>query len=365
MQTNKITFLLLIFFCFNSISFSKVYKGAEYRTNEAFIYGRFEVNYKPAFRAGVVSSFFTYHNITSQTGWNEIDIEAIGRYPEIIQFNTITPGQKFHIQSNFLGFNPFEDFHTYAFEWTPDYIAWFVDGNEVHRQTGSHVQTLQYEQKLMMNIWNPIYSGWGGVWEDEYLPAFSYYDFVSYSSYDPGNGDTGTENNFKFLWKDDLDGFDETRWSKATHTFGGNQCDFIKENVIFKDGYMILALTSENNIGYNDSAFPAMVSAMSNYDGTIKILFSEELDKISAETAGNYLIPGNQISSAVLNPSGRTVTVTPLNFDPFTPVNVIVMNVKDDEPFNNIMPTSAVHAEAVKEKSFPIEINVGGSAVGN
>ena len=84
---------ILISLLFNliilSCAYGKIYKGAEYRTKEAFTYGRFEAHYKPANREGVVSSFFTYHEITDSTSWNEIDIEVIGRYQNNIQFNVI------------------------------------------------------------------------------------------------------------------------------------------------------------------------------------------------------------------------------------------------------------------------------------
>ena len=65
---------------------AKSYKGAEYRTKAAYTYGRFEVRMKPAHRSGVVSSFFTYHEISNSISeWNEIDIENIG--PNTIQYN--------------------------------------------------------------------------------------------------------------------------------------------------------------------------------------------------------------------------------------------------------------------------------------
>ena len=91
-----------------------------------------------------------------------------------------------------MDFNPHLNFHTYSFEWTPDYVAWFIDNDEVYRQTGSHVDSLYVSQKIMMNIWNPVYTDWVGSWDSEILPRFSYYDYVSYSAYTPGTGDNGT-----------------------------------------------------------------------------------------------------------------------------------------------------------------------------
>jgi beta-glucanase (GH16 family) len=155
---------------------AKNYKGAEYRTHEEFLYGRFDVRYKPANREGVVSSFFTYHEIEDSTGWNEIDLEFIGRYNNTLQLNVITPGQQFHIRSQHLLFDPYSDFHEYSFEWTPDYVAWFIDGAEVYRQSGEHISLLRYHQKIMMNIWNPVFTNWVGYFDDSYLPAVSVYD---------------------------------------------------------------------------------------------------------------------------------------------------------------------------------------------
>jgi len=106
---------------------AKDYKGAELRTREAYLYGRFEVRYKSAAGDGLVSTFFTYHEIQSSSEWNEIDIEIHGRYPDDIQLTTITPNQISHLRHQYLPFNPHTDFHTYAIEWTPDYVAWFVD----------------------------------------------------------------------------------------------------------------------------------------------------------------------------------------------------------------------------------------------
>jgi len=65
--------LCIISLTSSSILCEKVYKSAEYRTNESFLFGRYEVRYKSAYREGVVSSFFTYHDFDNSTGWNERD----------------------------------------------------------------------------------------------------------------------------------------------------------------------------------------------------------------------------------------------------------------------------------------------------
>ena len=174
-------------------SIAKAYKGAELRTIESFLYGRFEVRYKASPGSGQTSTFFLYNDDYPNTPWNEIDIEILGRYEDDVQFNPITPDRINHVSHQFVEFNPATDFHTYAIEWTPDYIAWFIDGAERHRQSGEHIEALNVSQKIMMNIWHPTYHDWVGEWSDKNLPFFAYYDFVSYASYTPGSGNAGTD----------------------------------------------------------------------------------------------------------------------------------------------------------------------------
>jgi beta-glucanase (GH16 family) len=133
----RISFIFILFVSLNLLAQSKPYSGAEYRTKASHIYGRFEVRMKSAPGSGMLTSFFTYHDSFpfSVSNWNEIDIEAMGRYSNETQFNTITPGRIDHVHRQPLKFNPHIAFHIFAFEWTPDYVAWFVDGYGVYRQT--------------------------------------------------------------------------------------------------------------------------------------------------------------------------------------------------------------------------------------
>lgn len=256
--------LIFLLLTFMAVVFPKDFKGAEYRTKVAYTYGRFEVSMKVADKEGMLSSFFTYFDGTSTdpwstSKWNEIDLEILGRYDDNIQFNTITPGQVNHVSHYPTKFSPNLDFHTYAFEWTPEYVAWFVDDVEVLRQTGDHIVTLTKPQKIMMNIWNPLYANWASVLDSLTLPAFAYYDWVSYYAYTPGAGNYGSGNNFTYSWTDDFDSWDTSRWEKATHTWDGNGCDFIQENAVFNDGKLILCLTNSTNIGYSDLTPPSLL----------------------------------------------------------------------------------------------------------
>jgi beta-glucanase (GH16 family) len=337
----------------------KAYKGAEYRTKGTFLYGRFEVRMKSAQREGMLSSFFTYHEITSTADWNEIDIEILGRYSDDIQFNPITRGQVNHASHYQTSFNPSLDFHVYAFEWTPKYVAWFVDGKEVHRQTGPHIEGLDLPQKIMMNIWPPVYVNWAGQWNENVLPAFAYYDWVRYSTFTPDSGNTGTDSNFTVQWTDEFSSWDQNRWEKASHTFGGNNCDFIPENAVFKDGNLILCLTKETAIGYTDNTAPGINSVRGERDGLL-VTFSEEVDSLTAATPSNYLLSGKTIASAVLLSDQKRVKLTVNGYDTASLSSLIIMNVKDRFIPANAISVKSVTITKTTPLSFPVKINLGG-----
>jgi len=360
MKISLTSLLLLLFLSLNINLFSKEYKGAEYRTKDAFTYGRFEVSMKTPYREGMLASFFTYNDAGGD--WNEIDIEIIGRYRYDFQMNTITAGQTNHVGRYLMPSSPHESFHTYAFEWTPEYVSWFVDGVEVLKQTGAHIQNLVLPQKIMMNVWNPQYANWVGTFYPEALPAFAYYDWVSYYSYTPGSGNYGSGNNFTHNWTDEFNDWDTTRWDKATHTFSGNGCDFVQANAVFNDGKLVLCLTNNTNLGYVDIKAPSLLWVRGT-ESKVEALFSEEVDEISAETIQNYVIPGVTVNAAELQSDLKTVilSVTGLNLN--SPANLIAINIKDRAVNPNTSTGSLKSITMIPTPlQLPLKINCGGSS---
>lgn len=355
------TFLFLLLINLQNTVNAKDLKGAEYRTKEDFLYGRFEVRMKAAHREGMLSSFFTYW--TGGEGiWNEIDIEIMGRYNDNVQFNTITPYQSYnHIGHYPMSTSPNHEYHTYAIEWTPFYVTWFVDGTEALRQLGDFIQTLTKPQKIMMNIWQPQYENWAGVFDPLTLPAFAYYDWVSYYAYTPGSGNYGTGNNFTHVWTDDFNSWDTTRWDKATHTFGGNNSDFIQENAVFKDGNLILCLTNSTNIGYTDVAPPSLLYARAS-EGKVTAVFSEEVDQTMAEDVTRYFINGVTINSAKLLSDLKSVELSVTGLTIPSTNNLIVLSMKDRWTPPNTAGAILKPIIMPAMLSFPIKINCGGPA---
>ena len=359
MQRIGYTFLLLLLIV--TISFAATYWGAEYRTREGFVYGRFEARYKPPRGSGMLASFFTYHDITAGTAWNEIDFEILGRYTDDVQVTSIGPGQKWRNSHIHVPFVPQDDFHTYAFEWTPDYIAWFIDGEEVYRQDQEHIQQFVHPQKIMMNVWSPEWTGWSGSWDDRILPLFAWYDWVSYASYTPGSGNSGSGNHFTLQWKDEFDAWDQTRWGKATHTFGGNRVTFKPDNVIFRDGCMVLCLTKDPYLGYTDKTAPAMLWARAQGD-TVTVHFSENIDPATANTKTSFSITGVTIHSAALQADQRTVKLAVAGLDAAKSYSVAALGIKDTWSPANRLGGQVQAITMVKPLTLPVKINVGGPA---
>jgi len=348
----------------HTISHAKAYKGAELRTKDAYVYGRFEASYMPPRGDGYLASFFTYHEFGPGTAWNEIDFEILGRYDNDVQVTSIGPGQMIRNSHQWVNFNTHEDYHAYAFEWTPDYIAWFIDSVEVYRQTGSHIPQFQYPQKIMMNIWPPEYTTWVGQLDDRILPLFSYYDWVRYYTYTPDSGNAGTDNNFTLLWHDDFDAFDETRWEKATHTWGGNNSDFMTENCVFKDGKMILCLTKETSpLGFTDRTPPSILWARAEND-KVTVFYSEKIDETTVEKKSSYLISGVTVNNAEMLTDNQTVILSVSNMDMNKSYNMLVLSIKDKAPTPNLMTGQNISLIMVKPLKLPLRVNVGGDTLG-
>ena len=335
-------------------------RGAELRTLEPVLYGKFEARYKPAQGEGIVSSFFVYNDDYPNTPWVEIDVELLGRFPQVVDMNTMTPGS--HLRTHYVPFNTHLDFYVYGFEWTPDYVAWFINGQEVYRQTEEHVTDLNHPAKIMMNIWNPIHEDWVGVWDERVLPRFAYYDWVSYASYTPGSGNTGTNNDFTHQWQDEFVEFDTTRWEKSDdHTWNGNQSTFIKENSVIEDGHLVLCLTDDEHIGYQDQTIPYVLWARARGD-SITVRFSEELDPISSQNENNFVITDAMVLSATLKPDQRTVGLMASGMEMESSYNLTVLGINDDSQPPNTQMGQWLPVDMPQPLSFPLMVNSAGSA---
>jgi len=135
-------------------------------------YGRFEARMKIPGHVGTFPAFWLYHQNRKweDTQRTEIDImENLGHAPQYIynsfhyhtdvsasysgNANFIKPSPSGQI---YTGTDYSQDFHTYAVEWSPGYVAWFIDGEKVSEMWNSNVD---YEELYMI-----INLAMGGNW---------------------------------------------------------------------------------------------------------------------------------------------------------------------------------------------------------
>lgn len=156
------------------------FTGGEWRTRHYYHYGRYQVRMKAIKNTGVVSSFFTYTGPSDGTKWDEIDIEFLGKDTTKVQFNYFTDGIGEHEYLYELGFDASEDYHTYGFDWLPDRIIWYVDGEAVHSVDQAIPET---PGKIMMNVWPGIgVDDWLSPYDGQ-TPLYAYYDWISYEAF--------------------------------------------------------------------------------------------------------------------------------------------------------------------------------------
>lgn len=316
----------------------KKYLGAEIRTSEAFLYGKFEVRMRSAENSGMLSSFFTfYDNPDFVNNWNEIDIEILGRYNNEVQFNVITPGpsgRAAHEHRHVLPYNPHEELHTYAFVWTPEFIAFEVDQKEVYRDNGPHIKDMNKAQKIMMNIWISHWDEWTGPWIEGKFPLVASYDYVKYYAYTPEKPDSLT-----LKWEDHFDRWNFSRWQFATHTFEGNLVQFTEDNKSFKDGILNLKITKAFSSIAQENQQESSKVALILESGYIKknkvhLFFSNKLDKKSGKNIANYSIEGQTIEKITFftnyeSTKEEVILHLPKEASISTPLQIKVSNLVD------------------------------------
>lgn len=254
MFTNRSIYLLLSALCIaifsSGYASAKSYKGAEIYSSDSTKYGRYVMRMRMAEGSGVLSTFFTYKNGSEVAGavWEEIDIEVLGKNDAYQMQSNIIVGSPRQTTEGLhtAGQSLADDYHTYVLEWTPDYVAWFIDGQQVRRINGSNfVSGLVNPQSMRFNIWASTTESWVGAFNPSILPVYQFINYMEYYAYN-----TNTKS-FTFSWRDDFNSFDANRWSKADWTFDGNYVDFDPANVVIQNGTLILALTTENAKGFS------------------------------------------------------------------------------------------------------------------
>ncbi len=226
--------------------------SAELYTTEAYPYGRFEARLQFAGGDGVVASFFLWKDGSEQSGvfWNELDLETVWADCELKTNALYGDPEANHSQDYGSEGNLCGTFHTYAYEWTPDYIAWFIDGKEIRRATGADAAAFSDNapdgMQIHFNLW-PGDSTFGGNFSPSILPVFEYINWVQFSSYANGQ--------FQLEWREDFSG-DTLPEGWVTGDWGSpkNLSTHSPANVAFIDGYAVLSMTADDATGSSGAA---------------------------------------------------------------------------------------------------------------
>lgn len=156
------------------------YAAGEVATKEPIRYGRVEARMKPIASDGVITSLFTYTGPADGRPHHEIDIEFLGDDPTTVQLGYFTDGKHYAVEKIDLGFDASRDFHTYAFEWGPSGITWFVDGKAVKHADGSEGPLPSQPQRVIANVWPTRGAdGWAGHFRYPGAPLEARYDWIA------------------------------------------------------------------------------------------------------------------------------------------------------------------------------------------
>ena len=230
---------------------SAVQSAELYRTQPNF-YGRFEARIQFAPGEGVVSSFFLWKDgSSSTTSWNELDYEKTHAACQMQTNIWSGMGSQSPVIASATP-DRCGAYHTYTFEWTPDYIAWFVDGTQLRRETGAlaaeYTQNASQGMAIHFNVWVGN-SNFGGVLAPSTLPVNEYIDWVQYSSY--------TNGTFQQEWREDFDGAAlPAGWAVGNWESPFNLSMHNPANVTVVNGVAVLSMTADDATGYSGTPPP-------------------------------------------------------------------------------------------------------------
>ncbi|KAJ3486459.1 hypothetical protein NLG97_g6609 [Lecanicillium saksenae] len=166
-------------------------------TKEYIFFGRVEVEMQAAPGAGIVSTL-----VFESDDLDEIDYETVGNDPSHIQTNIFSKGNQTDHSNG--GFSPVDDCtgksHTYAVDWTPDKLEWYIDGTVartlLRSQAGAKFPSSPMQ--IRVGAWVAGYKGadpdttsWaGGEADFSNGPSTAYYKSIKITDYAGGSSAT-------------------------------------------------------------------------------------------------------------------------------------------------------------------------------
>jgi endo-1,3-1,4-beta-glycanase ExoK len=151
----------------------------EIQTEAVFGHGTYEARIRTSDISGLNAAFFTYIGPVHGKPHDEIDVEILTRDPGTAEFNTFVAGEMMNGGKAPLAPPADGAFHTFAFQWTPDRIRWFVNGEEVHAAEGTLPQT---PMKIYLSHWSTgTLTDWMGPFTPPAGPVVMEVDWVAFT----------------------------------------------------------------------------------------------------------------------------------------------------------------------------------------
>lgn len=222
-------------------------KSGELYTMASHPFGRFEASIKFPQGDGIVGAFFLWKAGSEVEGtfWNELDFEKVGAACQLESNAFYGNPAAVHAERHTPATLLCGTYHTYAFEWTPTYLAWSVDGVELRRETGdaasAYADNATAGMQFRFNLW-PGDASFGGNFDPSTLPVYEEIDWVQYSSF--------ANDTFTLEWRDNFETAKlDPRWLVGTWDSPKGLSQHVARNIGIVDGHAVIALTSDEGVG--------------------------------------------------------------------------------------------------------------------
>ncbi|MCU0430259.1 MAG: Ig-like domain-containing protein [Cytophagaceae bacterium] len=351
------TFRIIIYVCLGlslGLWAQKPYTAGEIQSRNNTQYGRYDFRMYSSRHSGTTSTFFLWKQGSTEANvrWNEIDIETFGKDAASWQSNPI-----WEYNDGDQNTKRWEATHggtaialtwvNFGLEWTPNYIAWFVNGTEVRRvNKGDNVPANHFRynngdsrdpvthiadpMRIAFNHWSAYSVGWLGEFFPNTLPSYQFVDWITYRPWNgTGFGAVSIRHDFNSMAEVNENYF------VSNHTFDDNRCDFSGRAVGVTNGYLWLGIfqagqerapagaelprdnnlapsvqlsSPANNTAYTAPASISMSATATDADGTIsRVEFYNGATLLGSDATAPYTFTWTNVATGTYALSARAI----------------------------------------------------------
>lgn len=158
------------------------YTCGEIQTRQAFGHGTYEARIRTGSGSGLNAAFFSYIGPQQGQRHDEIDVEILLRDTGRVSLNTYADGDPAYGATAALEPAAAAGFNTYAFQWEPDRIMWFVNGKPVHTAQGPSGLP-EVPQRIFASLWGSgTLTDWMGRFDPPAAPVTMEIDWIAFTS---------------------------------------------------------------------------------------------------------------------------------------------------------------------------------------